>query len=141
MVLVSACLLGIHCRFDGSAAPADILVQAKSESAYVPVCPEQLGGLRTPRERAHLVGGDGMDVLDGKAAVVTERGEDITACFLQGGEEILRLALLLGVREAVLKERSPSCGVTQIHRETGLAEGMGVATALLVRSGIEVRGI
>jgi len=82
-----------------------------------------------------------MDVLDGKAVVVTESGEDITACFLQGGEEALRLALLLGVREAILKERSPSCGVTQVHREAGLAKGMGVATALLVRNGIEVRGI
>ena len=141
MVLVSACLLGVRCRFDGSAARVDTLIHEKSIRVHVPVCPEQLGGLTTPRERAHLRGGDGMDVLDGNAVVVTEGGRDVTAHFIRGAEEVLGLALALDTREAVFKDRSPSCGVSLVHRETGLADGMGVTTALLVRHGIEVEGI
>lgn len=141
MVLVSACLLGVRCRYDGSAAPVDALAGKKGAGGYVPVCPEQLGGLPTPREGAHLEGGDGVDVLDGNAAVVTENGRDVTAHFLRGAEEVLRLALSLGTREAVLKERSPSCGVTLVHRETGPVKGMGVTTALLKRHGVKVEGI
>ncbi len=139
MLLVSACLLGVRCRYDGSAAPEDNVVC--KESACVPVCPEQLGGLPTPRETAHLVGGDGMDVLDGNAFVVTEDGRDVTQHFLRGAEEVLRLARSLGAHRAVFKDRSPSCGVTQVHCEAGLAEGTGVTTALLARHGIEVKGI
>ncbi len=99
MLLVSACLLGVRCRYDGSAAPEDNVVC--KESACVPVCPEQLGGLPTPRETAHLVGGDGMDVLDGNAFVVTEDGRDVTQHFLRGAEEVLRLARSLGAHRAV----------------------------------------
>jgi uncharacterized protein YbbK (DUF523 family) len=87
------------------------------------------------------VSGDGTDVLDGNASVVTEDGRDVTPHFLRGAEEVLSLARSLGAHKAVFKERSPSCGVTQVYRETGLAEGMGVTTALLVRNGIEVEGI
>jgi len=140
-VLVSACLLGVQCRYDGGSALVDTLLEIERERDYVPVCPEQLGGLPTPREKAHVQGGDGFDVLDGKATVMTERGQDVTAQFVRGAEEVLNMARALGVRKALLKEKSPSCGMTFVHRETGLAQGVGVTAALLMRHGIEVAGI
>lgn len=141
MVLVSACLLGVRSRHNGNAARAETLIEKRNECAYVPVCPEQLGGLPTPRPKAYLAGGDGADVLDGKARVVTEEGEDVTAQFIRGAQEVLNLAVALGVRKAILKEKSPSCGVALTQQETGLTEGTGVTAALLARHGIELVGI
>lgn len=141
MVVVSACLLGVRCRFGGGSATADALCDGAESRSYIPVCPEQLGGLTTPREKACLKGGDGGDVIDGKATVVTEEGSDVTAHYVRGAEEVLRLALMFGARKALLKENSPSCGVTLTHRESGLTEGKGVTAALLARYGIELVGV
>ena len=132
-VLVSACLLGIRCRYDGGRLPP---LPKKPGEIWIPVCPEQLGGLPTPRSAAQIIGGDGEAVLEGKARVVNEREEDVTERFLVGAEEVLRIARTLEVRKAILKERSPSCGVKWTYGREGLLEGMGVTAALLQREGI-----
>jgi uncharacterized protein YbbK (DUF523 family) len=140
-VLVSACMLGVHCRYDASTNPSADLCQALSGIQIIPVCPEQLGGLATPRAPAHLVGGSGEDVLDGRARVVTDAGVDVTEQYLRGAYETLRIARLFGVRRAILKERSPSCGCLLVHRDGALQAGSGVTAALLLREGIEVESM
>ena len=141
VVAVSACLLGERCRFDGRDKLDDALVASlRAEGAtIVPVCPEVLGGLGTPRPAAEIRGGDGDDVLDGRArVVVVETGRDVTEEFLRGARAALAIARSAGATEAVLKERSPSCGVAQVHRDGGPKPGSGVAAALFRRSGIAV---
>jgi len=93
----------------------------------IPVCPEQLGGLSTPRERSILTGGDGRDVLAGTARVITESGRDVTENFIRGAHMTLEIANLNTASTAILKAKSPSCG----------AHGaMGVAAAMLQSAGI-----
>ncbi len=137
-VLVSACLLGVHCRYDGSTNPATGLQQLARRYRIVPVCPEQLGGLPTPRPPAEFSGGDGRAVLEGRACLQTASGEDVTEAFLRGAREAVRLGKLAGARVAILKERSPSCGVCHVYCRGRLIEGQGVTTALLVEHGFEV---
>jgi uncharacterized protein YbbK (DUF523 family) len=106
----------------------------------VPVCPEQLGGLPTPRPPAAIEGGDGGDVLDGRATVVTKDGADVTAEFVRGAHEVLRVARLAGCRMAVLKSGSPSCGVQRgpLPSDEQRVRIDGVTAALLRREGIDV---
>ncbi|MCK6460973.1 MAG: DUF523 domain-containing protein [Planctomycetes bacterium] len=134
-VLVSACLLGRACRFDGK----DKLVEGLADSLRaeaVPFCPEEAGGLGTPRPAARIVGGDGEDVADGRARVVNDRGEDVTGRFLDGARRAVEEALRNGCAVAYLKERSPSCGCAQVHTAEGVARGCGVTAALLRRAGV-----
>ena len=107
----------------------------------MPLCPEELGGLPTPRPRAEIRGGDGADVLDGRARVIDEHGKDLTEAFIRGAEEVVRRAKESGARLAILKEKSPSCGVKRIYSGGELTKGMGVTTAALVRAGITVEGV
>ncbi len=141
VAIVSACMLGVHCRYDASTNPSNELLEKLSGSRVVPVCPEQLGGLTTQRPAAHLEGGSGEDVLDGRARVVTDAGVDVTEQYLNGAREALRLAKLFGARRAILKERSPSCGCFQVNRDGTLQPGSGVTAALLRREGIEVESL
>ena len=107
----------------------------------VPVCPEQLGGLSTPRPPAEIVGGDGADVLDGSASVITVDGEDKTSEFLGGAHQTLEIAKSHNAAHAVLKSKSPSCGCGQIYDGTfsgKLGAGDGVTAVLLRRHGISV---
>jgi len=136
--IVSACLVGVRCRYDGESREDPKVLEILGGRA-VPVCPEQLGGLPTPRPRAEFVGGDGEDVLDGRARVVSEEGVDVTDFFLRGAEEVLRIARLLGVREVVFKDKSPSCGVRVVWVEGREVPGVGVTSALLMRNGLSVR--
>jgi uncharacterized protein YbbK (DUF523 family) len=139
-ILVSACLLGIHCRYDGAAKPhsgvRDFL--ACKGLIPIPVCPEQLGGLPTPRTPCRFVTGSGPEVLAGSGEVVSRDGHLRTQAFLAGAEEALEIARQCGCRLALLKERSPSCGVHQCYQGENLLKGMGVTTALLARQGIAV---
>ncbi|MCS6862891.1 MAG: DUF523 domain-containing protein, partial [Abditibacteriales bacterium] len=142
-IIVSACLAGVNCRHDGGNKLKPAIAQLVAEGRAIPVCPEQLGGLPTPRVEANLVGGDGDAVLDGTARLATADGRDVTAHFLRGAQEVLHLARLCGARGAILKERSPSCGCCQVwmQGEDGtprLVAGQGVTAALLRREGIEV---
>ncbi|KEO83045.1 DUF523 domain-containing protein [Tumebacillus flagellatus] len=141
MKLISACLVGCHCRYDGGSNAVDPFVKMVENGEAVFVCPEQLGGLSTPRPPAQIVGGTGEDVLDGNAKVLTESGADVTAEFVRGAQEALRMAKLVGAKEAILKERSPSCGSALIYDGTftkGKRPGHGVTAALLERNGIKV---
>ena len=137
-VLVSACLLGLACRYDGSMKQD--LSQQLFEAGYmpIPVCPEQLGGLATPRSPAVFRGGDGAAVIAGKACLVNSDGLDVTANFIQGSDMTCRIAVMLGVRRAVLKEKSPSCGINLVTVEDVLQSGRGVTAARLLDMGIEL---
>jgi uncharacterized protein YbbK (DUF523 family) len=140
-VVVSECLLGVHCRYDASTNPSQELAAMLAGYRVVPVCPEQLGGLATPRSAAHLAGGSGDDVLDGRARVMTDAGTDVTKQYLDGARETLRLAELFGARRAILKERSPSCGCVRVNCDGVMQSGSGVTAALLRRAGIEVESL
>ncbi len=138
-VVVSACLLGRECRHDGTAATNQAVIDAAQDRYVVEICPEVDGGLSVPRKPAEIVGGDGYDVLDGRARVVNLEGGDCTAAFLAGARVALRVAYEHGVREAWLKSLSPACGCGTIYDGTfsGKARrGVGVAAALLMRNGI-----
>ncbi|WP_252273604.1 DUF523 domain-containing protein [Pseudomonas subflava] len=141
-LLVSRCLLGHRVRYDGGAhGPYDLLQQWQDEGRLVPLCPEVAGGLPTPRPPAEIPGGQGGGVLEGRLPVLTDAGEDVTAAFVAGAEIALRLVRQHGLRVAVFKARSPSCGNT--HNYDGsfsgtLVEGEGVTAALLRRHGVRV---
>jgi len=137
-VLVSACLLGIKCRYDGSDSFSEKVVQSLAGAFFLPVCPEVLGGLSTPRSPNWLVGGAGEEVIDGKARVVNEEGREVTENFLRGAREVLELARRFKVGRAVLKSGSPSCGVGWVSGRERRVSGDGVTAALLRRHGIKV---
>ncbi len=138
-VLISACLMGLKTRFDGSSAYDEEAVRAAGPCP-IPVCPEQLGGLPTPREPALIEGGSGEDVLCGRAAVMDINGADVTGAFIRGAEAVAHVAKVTGAKRALLKEKSPSCGVKTIYRGAILCEGSGVTAALLRKMGIETTG-
>lgn len=138
MRAVSACLLGVACRYDGQALSETQRLPSNPAEACVPFCPEQLGGLPTPRSPAQFVGGDGAALLDGQARLVSAAGEDVSAAFLRGAQEAVALCQRLGVTEALLKARSPSCGVGRIYRDDEIVPGDGVTAALMRRNGIKV---
>lgn len=139
-ILVSACLLGLNTRYDGrtkhNQAVLDYL--AAHNLVPIPVCPEQLAGLPTPREETHFTAGNGEDVLEGHGEVASKTGASMNATFCKGAEEVLKIARLTGCRVALFKERSPSCGVNQIYRGGNKVAGMGVTTALMIREGFTV---
>ncbi len=137
-VLVSSCLLGVECRYDGSHSLTEEIAGKARKMHMIPICPEQLGGLSTPRPPASIVNGDGEDVLCGRAQVLNNRGEDVTGAFLKGAREALALAKLTGAHKAFLKGKSPSCGLRTPYCETTTGFGIGVTAALLLREGIEV---
>lgn len=140
-MLVSACLAGVPCRYDGGALPDAEVVALVAAGEAVAVCPEVAAGLPTPRGAAEIVGGDGHDVLDGRARVVTASGEDCTAAFRRGAALVIAEVTARGLTTAVLQARSPSCGAGAIHdgRFAGrVVPGDGVLAAALVRAGVRV---
>ena len=140
--LVSACLAGVGCRYDGGHREVPEVRRLVAEGRALPVCPEQLGGLSTPRIPAEIVGeGGGEAVWEGTARLINAVGEDVTAAFIRGAKEVWNLARLVGVKKAILKERSPSCGVTQICRNKETISGEGVTCFLLRTHGICVQGM
>lgn len=141
MRLVSSCLAGVPCRYDGNARPDDHVVAEVAAGRALPLCAEVLGGLPTPRPAAEIVGGDGHDVFAGRARVLTADGEDLTAEFVEGAREVARRAVAEGVSEAVLQARSPSCGCGRIYsgaHDGTLVEGDGVVAAALRQRGIAI---
>jgi uncharacterized protein YbbK (DUF523 family) len=141
-ILVSRCLLGHRVRYDGGASgPFDLLEKWIADGRVVPLCPEVAGGLPTPRAAAEIPGGQGAEVLDGTAAVITTEGEDVSAQFLDGARQALALVQKHGIRVAVLKSNSPSCGnlLTYDGSFSGVkVSGEGVTAALLKRHGVQV---
>ncbi|MGE8497249.1 MAG: DUF523 domain-containing protein [Pseudomonas sp.] len=141
-ILVSRCLLGHHVRYDGGAhGPFGVLQRWQAEGRIVPLCPEVAGGLPTPRPPAEIPGGQGAAVLDGVVQVVTVGGEDVTEAFVDGAEQALALVRQHGIRLALLKARSPSCGNLENYDGTFTGRkvaGEGVTAALLRRAGVQV---
>ena len=143
-VLVSACLLGAKVRYHGGDARSEhpVLRRWQQEGRLVAVCPERDGGLPTPRPPAEIVGDDGgRGVLTTLAVVRTREGADVTAAFVHGAEEALATARAQGIRVAVLKDGSPSCGTTFTYDGTftGARRPVaGVTAALLEQHGIRV---
>lgn len=127
--LVSGCLLGLKTRYDGKIIPGEDSRETLAGKICIPVCPEQLGGLPTPRVAADLVGGDGHDVLAGHARVVTRTGNDVTGHFILGARQVLTIARLHDIEKVVFKARSPSCG---------LEPRIGVTAALLQAEGYTI---
>lgn len=130
VVMVSACLVGLCTRYDGKVKPSVRCMEQLRGRVWIPVCPEQLGGLPTPRPAADLVGGDGVAVLAGWAAVITKEGRDVTSSFVRGAEQCLALVQAQNIRTAFLRAKSPSCGLGPI---------LGVTAALLRQNGVELR--
>lgn len=142
MILVSACLCGVNCKYDGGNNYNEKVYKLLCEGKAIPVCPEQLGGQNTPRGAHEIINGTGADVLDNKARVKGPDGDDATAEFLKGAAETLKIAKAMGITEAVLKARSPSCGCGRIYDGTftgAKKDGNGVTAELLIRSGISVK--
>lgn len=138
--MVSACLVGLKTRYDGSHSLDKKVVEYLKDKPFIPLCPEQFGGLPTPRPRCEIDKGNGADVIAGRSLVLDENGRDATENFLRGAREVLRMAKLCGAREAVLKEKSPSCGVRFIKRKDKALKGPGVTTAMLKKAGVRVKG-
>lgn len=141
MFLISSCLLGYPCRYDARSCPFEFLTRKGIRELLIPVCPEVLGGLGIPRRPAEIQGGDGEDVLTGKARVSDISGRDVTQEYLRGAWISLGIALQSGAKAAILKARSPSCGLGSIYDGTfsrALRPGDGVFAALLRRHGFKV---
>ena len=132
-LIISACLLGTACRYDGASKPADRIITLKDKYNLIPVCPEILGGLPTPRTPCEVKNG----------CVFSRDGFDRTAQYLKGANEVLRLARFFGCEAALLKERSPACGSGKIYDGSfsgTLTDGDGICAALLKKHGITVYG-
>ncbi len=132
MIVVSACLAGVCCRYDGGHAAHQLVIELLRRSKALPLCPEQLGGLPTPRKPYERR----------RDRIISQEGKDATGHFVRGAKEALRLARLMGCTAALLKSRSPSCGVDLIYdgEFTGtLVAGQGVFTELLRAHGFSVQ--
>ncbi|HKJ04402.1 MAG TPA: DUF523 domain-containing protein [Geopsychrobacteraceae bacterium] len=139
-VLVSACLLGLKTRYDGehnlSRTTLDHL-QACGLTV-IPICPEQLAGLPTPRCKTWFTEGDGQTVIAGAGMMTDETGAEMMEYFLSGARSCLQIALLNKSEKAILKQNSPSCGTKTVYRSGKKVSGMGVTAALLQEHGIKV---
>ena len=132
--LVSACLLGEPCRYDGRSKPCEAVIKLQEQHVLIPVCPEVMGGLPTPRIPSECQ-------RDGR--VVNQAGEDVTEAYRTGAEAVLNIARRSECDGAILKERSPACGKGRIYDGSfskTLTEGNGVCADLLLKNGIRVIG-
>ena len=130
-ILISACLLGLACRYDGKQKPCSAALNLRENATLIPFCPECMGGLPTPRPPAEIQGD----------RIINAEGADVTAPYRKGAEEALRLCRALGIRKAILKSRSPSCGKGSIYDGSfskTLTQGNGITADLLLQNGIEV---
>lgn len=142
-LLICTCLLDIACPYNGKLAKKrlDTLALADAYYHFVPVCPEQAGGLSTPRKPAEIKGGDGFDVLNNHALVKTEGGENFTDYFIRGAQAVLEIARVTHATGMVTQRRSPSCSCNGIYDGTfshTLIPGMGVCAALLQQNDMEL---
>lgn len=134
MILVSACLLGLNTKYNGESNAHALILKYCSLGRFIPVCPEQLGGLPTPREPVEILNGSGQEVLSGQSLAQGEHGEYVTGQFIKGAYEVLKISEMLDVSAAILKERSPSCGVNYIYDGSfthRTIPGQGVTASLL----------
>ncbi|WP_165217083.1 DUF523 domain-containing protein [Schaalia sp. ZJ1691] len=140
-ILVSACLAGIPCRYDGAAKPDPAIIAAVDQGRAIARCAERSGGLPTPRPPAEIVGGSADDVVRGRARVLTADGTDVSLEFVAGALAVADEAVSAGVTTAILQARSPSCGCGTVYDGTHSGvqvSGDGVLTAILKSRGIDV---
>lgn len=136
MYLVSSCLVGIDCRYDGGSNTNKAIVELVKQGKAFPMCPEQLAGLSTPRTCCEIVGYHSDD-----RKVMSKDGRDVTKEFTEGAEKTLSIAKVMGIEAAILKSKSPSCGCGLIYDGTfsgTTIKGNGLAAELLIKNGIEV---
>ncbi|WP_404354753.1 DUF523 domain-containing protein [Cytobacillus firmus] len=141
MILVSSCLAGLKVRYNGTHSLNNGIAKLVEENKAITICPELLGGFSTPREPAEIIGGNGEDVLNGKAKVIEKSGKDVTELYIKGAYATLNKAKEINATVVVLKEHSPSCGSSMIYNGEFIGkklEGMGVTSALLKRNGLKV---
>lgn len=142
MIIVSACLLGENCKYSGGNNKSENVIKYLEDKEYILVCPEQLGGVSTPRNPSEIItygNKDGNDVLSGCTKVLSNKGIDVTKNFIQGAEETLKIAKEHNAKTAILKAGSPSCGYKKIYDGTFLGnkiQGMGVTAAILNKENI-----
>ena len=135
MILVSACLVGINCKYSGGNNYNQKIFDLVKEGKAIPICPEQLGGLNTPRKPVEL------KVINDKRYAIDNEGNDLTENFERGALEVLNLAKNLNINKAILQPRSPSCGVNKIYSgnfDNKLVDGNGILAELLKQNGIDV---
>jgi len=137
MKLVSACLLGINCKYNGKNNRNKKVLELAKREILIPICPEQMGGLPTPRKASSLTA-DGRKIIEGRGKVLNKEGKDVTKNFLIGAKETLKIAKIFKIKEAILKEGSPSCGTKYTYFVDGKKKGMGVTAALLKKNGIKL---
>lgn len=137
--LISACLLGEHCRYNGEHRRHPGVIRFLRRKRYLAVCPEMLAGWGSPRPPVQFHGGGAPEVAQGKAVVQDTLGRDRTRSLVRGIARAVRKALVFEVREAILKEKSPSCGVKRVYRDGKLVRGEGVFTHCLREQGVKVR--
>ena len=134
MIAISACLLGFNCRYDGKCKKNPSLIKLLESEKILPICPEQLGGLPTPRAPSNIVEGNGFDVLYGNAKVINIYGDDNTEAFIKGAYAALNMIRAHNIKRCLLKDKSPSCGVDEKYLT-------GVTAALLIREGYIVEEV
>lgn len=131
MYIVSACLIGVNCKYNNENNENELVINFLKDKKFIPVCPEQLGGLKTPRDPAEIIGDKVIDI----------NGIDVTYNFKKGAKETLKIARACNCKIAILKEKSPSCGVKKIYDGSfsdRIIYGEGVTSRLLKENGIEV---
>ncbi|MDD4571120.1 MAG: DUF523 domain-containing protein [Clostridia bacterium] len=141
MILVSACLLGENCRYNGETKPNEFVINYLKDKEYIAFCPECEAGLPIPRLACEIQGGEGQDVLDGKIKIINMKNIDHTKDFIKGAELTLAITKEHNIDTAILKERSPSCGVNYIHTgsfDGNIQKGMGVTARLLHNNGVKL---
>lgn len=141
MILISACLCGINTKYDGGNNLNEKALKLLKEGKAMLVCPEQLGGQSTPRAPHEIQNSTGAEVLDGEGKILGPEGDDATEEFLKGAYETLKIAKEIDAKVAILKARSPSCGLGKIYDGSFTGEkkdGNGVTAELLLRNRIEI---
>ena len=135
MILVSACLCGVNCKYNGKNNLNEEMLELLKKGEVLLICPEQMGGLETPRNPSEI------KIINNEVKVFMNDGRDVTDNYKKGAEEVLRLAKELNIKKAILKKKSPSCGCGEIYDGTfsgNLIKGNGITAALLLENGIEV---
>ncbi|HEY9162715.1 MAG TPA: DUF523 domain-containing protein [Desulfomonilia bacterium] len=134
-IIVSACLLGFECRYDLKKS-SGIKFRIPEGALLIPVCPEQLGGLSTPRPKSMFEDGDAESVIRGIARIVTEDGNDVTGNFIKGAVAAKRITCITRARSAILKDKSPSCGTHFVMISGEFRKGLGVTAQILNGMGL-----
>lgn len=135
MILISACLVGINCKYNGKNNYNEKALELVKNGKAIPICPEQLGGLSTPRNPSEI------RIINNKKYVINNKNIDVTQEFVSGAKEVLKLAKELNVEKVILQSRSPSCGVGKIYSgnfDGKLITGNGILAQMLIDNGIEV---